>query len=240
MSMTTNKPPTDGLDDHGFDWHSRRTLAAGLVLVLVAVAAVWALTSGGDKSTSAEPAGAYESACGLIGGSTATPTTAPDVQWQNLDGNWLPISAAQGPGRRSTTGPWSCYARTPTGAVLAAWGIPAGWTASNFAVAVRQQTVAGAGQAALLKQGPGTTPANQRPTPTGFKINAYDGQTATVTFFMRQRGSNVSCASTVEWSGGPTGDWALRPTADGSDMASCQLLPDDLRGIDFIAWGPTS
>jgi hypothetical protein len=235
--MTTDKPPADGLDN-GFARHSRRALAAGAVLVLAAVGAVWALTTGGNDKPAATAA--YDSACGLTGGSTATPATGPEVQWQNVDGNWLPVSATQGPGRRSAGEPWSCYAHTPTGAVLAAWGIPAGWTTANFAAGVRQQTVPGAGQAALLKQGPGTTPANQRPTPIGFKLNAYDGQTATITFFMRQRGKNVSCASTVEWAAGPPSDWRLRPASDGSDMSSCQLLPDDLRGIDLIAWGPST
>lgn len=233
---------TDALDQQADDatsyWRAPRTIAAAVVLGCVAATVAWMTATGGQNHTAA-PA-AYGSACGLAGGSTASPTESPAVQWQNIDGNWLPVSTTQGPGRRSATGPWTCYAHTPTGAVLAAWGIPAGWTPTNFSTAVRQQSVPGAGQAALLKQGPGDTPANQRPTPTGFRINAYDGQSATVTFYMRQRGTNVSCASTVQWVGADKGDWALRPAADGSDVSACQILPADLRGLDFVTWGPNA
>jgi hypothetical protein len=241
MSITTGNPPTREagvMDSTNSFWHSRRTLAAGLVLVAVAIGATWAAL--GRSQDSHPGAAGYDSACGLQGGATATPTTAPDVQWENIDGNWLPVSTSQGPGRRSASGPWSCYAHTPTGAVLAAWGIPAGWTPTDFAGAVKQQTVPGPGQDALLKQGLGSTPANQRPTPTGFRVNAYDGQSATVTFYMQQRGTNVSCASSVQWIGADAGDWALRPSIDGSDLTGCQLSPPDPRASDFVAWGPNS
>lgn len=239
MSMTTDKPPADGLDD-GFARHSRRALAAGAVLVLAAAGAVWALTTGGSDKPTAEAA-AYESACGLTGGSTATPTTGPEVQWQNVGGSWLPVSTTQGPGSRSATGPWTCFAHTPTGAVLAAWAIPARMTsAQDFAAVVKQQTLPGAGQTARLKKGPGSGTSGELPTPIGFTVNGYDDRTATVTVYTRQLGVNLRCPSVVEWVGGAKGDWLLRLTPDGGVWPSCERLPDNLTGIDFVAWGPNT
>jgi hypothetical protein len=244
MSMTTDKPPApDWGDQDGSYWHSKRTVAAGLVLVLLALAVVWTLTTGDDDKQTAKAApAAYESACGLTGGTTAEPTTAPDVQWHNRDGEWFPVSAEHGPGQRSATAPWTCYAHTQTGAVLAAWGIPAGVAvASNFDAAVREQTMPGVGQLALLKQGPGTLAAAARPTPIGFKVHGSDEQGTTVTFYVRQRGAVARCASTVQWSGGATGDWALLLASDGAALSNCERLSEDaLRAADFVAWGPNS
>ena len=195
--MTTEEPRTDGHDDDGFDWHSRRTMAAGLVLVLVAVAVIWALTSGhGDKNTASKPA-AYDSACGLTGGSTATPTTGPQVQWQNVDGAWLPVSTTQGPGRRNPAGAWSCFAHTPTGAVLAGLTISNRMgVASDFAGLIKQQTLPGPGQTIQLKQGQSSHSPNDQVTPFGFVLNAYDPTAATVT--LRNR-SMSGAMSPVVW-----------------------------------------
>lgn len=234
---------TDTLDQQADDapsyWRSPRTIAAAVVLGCVAATVAWMTATGGQNHTAAP--GAYGSACGLSGGSTAAPTTAPDVQWQNLDGTWLPVSATQGPGRRPATGPWSCYAHTPTGAVLAAFGIGARMaSAADFSAVVKQQTVPGPGQTALLKQGPGGTPANDPPVPIGYKLNGSVGETTTITVYVRQGGKNLRCPATVQWIGGDKGDWALRLTPDGGVSPGCEALPTDLRGLDFISWGPNS
>lgn len=245
MSMTTDKPTAGG--EHGDDgsyWHSKRTMTAGLVLVLVAVAAVWALTTGGDDKPTTETAttaAAYESACGLTGGNTATPTTGPEVQWQNLDGNWLPVSTTQGPGQRNASGPWTCYAHTPTGAVLAAVGIPARMSeARNFLSVVKQQTLPGPAQKALIRAGTGDVPVAERAVPLGYRINSYDGDAATITVYVRQRGANIGCAAGVQWIGGEKGDWVLRLGSDGSVWLGCQQLTGDLDAVDFVSWGPQS
>jgi hypothetical protein len=232
MNITTDNPPTregSSMDKPNSYWRSPRTIAAA--------AAVWATTSGGAHHDTT----AYGSACGLSGGSTAAPTTAPDVQWQNVDGTWLPVSSTQGPGQRPATGPWSCYAHTPTGAVLAAFGIGARMaSAADFSSVVKQQTVPGPGQTALLRQGPGGTPANGPPVPIGFKLNGSVDDTVTITVYVRQSGKNLRCPATVQWIGGDKGDWALRLTPDGGVSPGCEALPTDLRGLDFISWGPNS
>lgn len=243
MSMTKDRPPADawGDDEPGAYWRSPRTFAAAAVLACIAAAAVWTVATGGQQEK-AGPAG-YASACGLVGGSTAEPSTAPQVQWQNLDGDWLPVSTTHGPGRRTATGPWTCYSHTPTGAVLAAWSIPQRLNSvDDFPRAVKQQTLPGAGQTALLTQGlGGFTPVDERPLPTGFKVNYYDGSTATITLYGRQRGAEYGCASNVQWVGGDSGDWKLRVNPEGRSLGGCQqVAPTNLRDRAVVAWGPTS
>jgi hypothetical protein len=242
MSMTTEKPPTDhgaAGEAPGSYWRSPRTIAAAVVLTCVTATIAWAATTGSHGKNS--PAAAYGSACGLTGGSTAPPAEAPTVQWQNVDGAWLPVSTTQGPGRRSATGPWSCYAHTPTGAVLAALTIPTllGVT-GGFAGVVKQQTVPGPGQDALLKQGQSRNAANDQVTPFGFAINSYDDTAATVTFYVRKRASSIRCSSTVQWIGASNGDWDLRLATDGSVASACEQVPDAQRAPGFVSWGPNS
>jgi hypothetical protein len=239
MSMTTDKPPADHPDEGSY-WHSRKTVAAGLVLALVAAAAAWAALSGNDGPAPAASPAAYDSACGLTGGSTAEPTRGPDVQWQNLNDNWLPISATQGPGRRENGGAWSCFAHTRTGAVLAALTIPSVvHAADDFASAVREQTVPGSAQLAMLKRGQDRdTPADPA-APVGFVLDYYDEATATVTFYVRASIVAARCTATVQWFGGPNGDWLLRPASDGRALTSCGKAPDDFAANpEFVAWGP--
>lgn len=239
--MTIGKPrPHENLEEGTSYWRSPRTVAAALVLACAAAGVAWAIGASDDTENTAAPA-AYDSACGLTGGSTAEPTEAPAVQWQNVDGSWLPVSTAHGPGQRPATSPWSCYSRTPTGAVLAAWAIPASLAVtSEFESAVREYTAPGAGQIALLRKGPGDTPRNQLPVPLGFQVNAYDGTSATVTLYMRQRGANGRCAASVQWTGGEKGDWQLQLNSDGVPWSGCEGLPTELHGLDFIKWGPNS
>jgi len=75
--------------------------------------------------TAGKPVGSnYDSACGLTGGTTTVPAdTPPGVDWQNEGGFYFPVSKTAGPGKRTTNGPWSCFGRAPTGAVLAAYTI---------------------------------------------------------------------------------------------------------------------
>ncbi|MGQ0846562.1 MAG: hypothetical protein ACT4QF_20760 [Sporichthyaceae bacterium] len=245
--MTIGKPrPDENLDEDASYWRSPRTVAAAVVLACTAAAATWAVATGGDGSTEKATAPtAYDSACGLAGGSTVTPAEAPAVQWQNFDGNWLPTSATQGPGVREVGGAWSCYGRTPTGAVLAALTIPGAMNvADDYAAVVRKQTAPGVGQVAAIKAGQPRFTADQTATPLGFVLNSYaeDGSAATVTFYVRARSTmTLRCSTTVQWFGGPTGDWLVRLTSDGNSVSSCERVADDYADVKhFVAWGPNS
>jgi hypothetical protein len=233
MTMTTDPPATTAAGQP----HRRRGLAvAGAAAAVVASAGLWAVT--GNHGHSTPTAAAYDSACGLHGGATGTPTTTPATQWQDFGPTWLPVSAEHGPGVRSANGPWSCFSHTPTGAVLAAFTIPYRTAvAPDFASVVKQQTVSGPGQAALLKQGQTPETSENLIVPVGFHIDGYTGDTATVSFQMLQKGLDFLCTSGVQWSGGPKGDWLLRLQPDGGVLLGC-TQEKAFDQPDFVKWGP--
>jgi hypothetical protein len=242
MTMTTDPPTTTGPGEPRRP--NRGRVITGAAAATVGVAALaWAVGHGHPDAAPA--AAAYESACGLRDGPTDRPTGSLDVQWQNMDGSWQPVSATEGPGLRNPTGAWSCYAHTPTGAVLAAYNIQARITvAADFPGVVKQQTRPGTGQTALLKLGQQRTPASDQVSPAGFTINAYDPSAATVTFYLRQpgRGFTGRCSASVQWVGGRTGDWQLLLSPDGASVSNCEQaqIPADGTASGFVAWGPNS
>ncbi len=189
--------------------------------------------------TAGKPVGSnYDSACGLTGGTTTVPAdTPPGVDWQNEGGFYFPVSKTAGPGRRTTNGPWSCFGRTPTGAVLAAYTISVRLSvAQGFKAIATTQTVPGVGQEALLRQ------EQQRPSPgsvtvpRGFLVDSYTNDDATITFYLRQGTIDATCSMHVQWFGGPTGDWLLRLETDGGTSSGCtQGAPSR-----YVPWGPTS
>jgi hypothetical protein len=236
----TNARPTIGPEMPRSN--KRLHLAAAIVLAGAAIATV-PLTTGHHSSAAGHDhvaAAAYDSACGLTGGSNATPTTTPATQWQSVadgfgnDGWSAAITTAYGPGVRTPDGPWSCFARTPTGAAIAAYSIGLRINvAKDFSAVVKKQTATGPGQAALLAKGPSVTPGS--PTiPAGFVIDSYTAQAAAVRYYLRQGGLTFTCSVNVQWSGGEKGDWLLELAADGGTSTSCvQGAPNR-----FVPWGP--
>lgn len=209
----------------------RRTLVGigAATAAVLTVGGVVAL-SGPGKPTAVTPAppAAAESSCGLPG----TPGTdgAAAATWANVAGWPLPVSATDGPGRRDTTGPWSCFARTESGAVLAGYVIAMriGGLADDRPAVVREQTMPGPGQAVLL----GSVPNPQDiVTPRGFDVAAYSPSSATIRYRLNTASGDFACTTDVSWS---DGDWRLGVGDDGSTSSGCE------RGVpaEFVPWGP--
>ncbi|MFY0409916.1 hypothetical protein [Solicola sp. PLA-1-18] len=182
-------------------------------------------------SDSAPSAGeTYDSACGLRGGSLQEPTQQPDdLTFERVDGWAYPISKSAGPGRRDPQGAWSCFARTPTGAVVAAQviGLRVG-LASDFSAVVRAQTVPGVGQNQLLQAG---QPEGQGITDTkGFVLESYSNDEAVVSYYLVQQGRSFTCSQEVQWR---DDDWKLRLGSDGSTSSGCvESAPSR-----YVPWG---
>lgn len=181
----------------------------------------------------------YDSACGLTGGTTTVPTDSlPDITWQNVSGWYLPSSKAAGPGKQTGDGPWSCFARTPTGAILAGYtiAIRLGITPQFNAVAT-QQTVPGVGQDALRKQGPPKVAVAGAAIPKGFLVDSYTNDDATVTYYLSYPNvGEFTCSAHVQWFGGSTTDWLLRLESNGNVFSGC------IKGAPsrYVRWGPAS
>jgi len=195
--------------------------------------------SSGPSPSAAATDSLYDSACGLKGGSTTVPTSAPtDLTWENVKGWYLPVSVSAGPGRPDGAGAWTCFAHTPTGAVLAAYSIPirlAG-VAPNYADVLDRQTVPGVGQNALRGQGAPAISSASPVIPRGFVVDSYTDTDATVTLYLNNPSTGpATCAVNVQWFGGATGDWRVRLESNGDSYSGCvQGAPSR-----YVSWGPT-
>ena len=213
----------------------RRTgLITGGVAVVVAIAGTIVgvtLTRPDEVAVvpvSTASAAAAESSCGLPGSNGTNGATA--VSWENVAGWSLPISATDGPGLRDKRGPWSCFARTESGAVVAGYVIAmrAGGLADDWKTVVRQQTMPGPGQDILLGSVPNFSSVT---TPRGFKVAAYSPDRSTVRYRLGVNGGDYSCTIDVQWS---NNDWRLVLGEDGSTSSGCvKGIPDE-----FTPWGP--
>lgn len=181
----------------------------------------------GDGDAATTPA-SYDSACGLSGGTTELLTEAPqDVTWQNVDGWYFPVSPSAGPGTGA-----SCFARTPTGALLAGYTISmlVDGLADDFVQVVTEQTVPGVGQTARLEEG-----AREKPTtvvvPKGFVLDRYTNDEATMSFYLTTAGQDVTCSFSVQWY---ENDWRLKLQQNGNTPGGCIATPP----TQFTPWGP--
>lgn len=171
------------------------------------------------------------SACGLPGTPGDDAPGAKAATWAPVGAYSLPVSTTDGPGKRVDAGPWSCFAHTPSGAVLAGItiGLRAGGAAENWQEVVRTQTMPGPGQDALLAKPLGDAALV---TIRGFDIAGYSDQRSTIRYYLHTPEGDSNCTTDVQWS---NDDWRLVLGDDGSTSSGCQLgVP-----ADFTPWGPS-
>ncbi|MFJ1863769.1 hypothetical protein ACIOD1_03975 [Streptomyces sp. NPDC088097] len=201
-------------------------------------------TASGPPATtpSATPPGSTEgrpAGCSTNDSDQNVPTQSPaDLQWKQSDTDLLPVSDSLGP--RKFDGPlWSCYAHTPTGAVLAVHGISTHFTGPRWREVADRQMARGAGRDEFIKKR-GSLPADQTKkgapgsngTYAGFSVLSYSATQATVMLLIQlpEKGYASGTASVV-WE---DGDWKLRPTLTGSLLEGVASVT----GTDgFIIWG---
>jgi hypothetical protein len=195
-----------------------------------------ASTSAAPTSEPTEAAGGA-SVCGLAGevldGSL---TTAPDAEWQYQDTTAYPTSAEFGPGDTNADGVRYCFQHSPEGAVFAAANAVVQGSDSETMEAWLEYFLAeGPNRAAVLAQGAGTDTSAQgvRVEVAGFRLLAYDGDTARVDVAVRGATGgqtvNLSMVYTLVWE---AGDWKLQVT-DPNAPINVANIPD-LTG--YISW----
>ena len=199
-------------------------------MLAVAAFAIWGnRTSASNQSAPTQTTG-QAAICGQPGTPAPSVTGATSVRWERVSGYALPISQTDGPAKRASSGVWSCYADTPSGAVLAGWIISmrVQGVATDWQTVVRQQTVAGAGQDARLAEG---LKAMTSVEPKGFSVSAYAPERATVAYYEHTGQGDFTCTLDVRW---VDDDWKLVLGDDGSTATSCvQQVP-----AHFTPWGP--
>lgn len=176
------------------------------------------------------------SICGLTEHETSgTVTIAPETEWAYQGTTAYPTSEEFGPGDIDSTGARRCFQRSPEGALL---------MAANAVVQGSDPTTASAWAQSVLADGrfhdqlvtelgtPSTT-TNSRVSIVGFRVLAYDGDTARIDVAIR----GTFDASTVIVSGvydlvWQRGDWMI--SSDVEEPLNVAMIPD-LAG--YIAWG---
>jgi hypothetical protein len=174
--------------------------------------------------------------------STAVPAAAPrDVRWESTNGLVLPYSRSAGP-RRIDGSVASGFARTPTGALIAAVQLSA--RASSAFVpdhedTMRLSVVPGPDRDALLaklRAQPQVPPdPGEFGRIVGFVFNSYTASVATVTLAVRIAGSPdtpmyQAATFTVVWQ---RGDWRLVPPPRGDYNVLVNPAPSL---VGFVPW----
>ena len=213
----------------------RRTLAivgSAAAVVLVGTVLGVGLTRpdpAAPAPTTATSPATVESACGLSGTIGDSTAGATNVTWTEVAGRPLPTSTTDGPGVRDAKGPWSCYSRTRSGAVLAGYVIPLRiGLADDRQAVIRQQTLPSPGQEVLLSSVPNSS---EIVTARGFDVAAYSDDASTIRYRLSTANGEYTCTTDVRWS---EGDWRLVVGEDGSTSSGC------VRGVpdEFTPWGP--
>lgn len=210
--------------------------SAAAVIALTGTVLGVALTrpDSGAAGTTGPPAAATalaaaESSCGLPGTPGDGTQGATNVTWTEVAGRPLPTSSTDGPGRRTERGPWSCYTRTPSGAVLAGYVIALRIElADDRQAVIREQTIPGPGQEVLLGA---VANSGELVTPRGFDVAAYSRDRSTIRYRLSTASGEYACTTDVQWS---EGDWRLVLGDDGSTSSGC------VRGVpdQSTPWGP--
>ena len=198
-------------------------------------------------STSAEPttaaptseppeAAGGASVCGLPGEVLeGTLTTAPAAEWEYQGTTAYPTSSEFGPGDTSAGGVRFCFERSPEGALFAAANSLVQGSDPSIAEEWLQYIVAeGPFRDQLLADvGSGTTGEGTRLAIVGFRVLAYDGETARIDLAVRgtSQGQTITLSGVYElvWQ---EGDWKI--SADVAQPLNMATIPDT---AGYIAWG---
>lgn len=245
--MTDSTAGTPPVDDESTGASKKFIASAVVVAAIVVLGLVLSLTNllGGkteptptsapSPSPSASGTSSEASVCGLTPVEmSGTVATAPTATWALVGTTAAPSIKGQGPGKIEEDGFRFCYARTPSGALLAASNLMAmGSEAPLLGKKINQRlTVPGPGRDAALAQPPASADSSGvRIQIAGFRINRYDGKTADVDLAIRtSTGVIAAQVFTLKW---VEGDWKV-VLADSGDLPSRMSQLPNLSG--YIAW----
>lgn len=196
----------------------------------------------GPASPSADGAAA-DSPAGQSGGASVcgldavrmkgTVNIRPDATWELVGSTQAPSVKNEGPGKIDDDGFRSCFARTPTGSLVAAGNFLAmGSYAPVRKKFFTQSTVPGPGRDALLKK-PIETSASDTPSIeiAGFHFLHYDGNTADIDIAIRaSNGVMASGVFNLQW---VDGDWKLKVADDGGEFTPIRPIQSL---ADYVPW----
>lgn len=215
----------------------KKAVIAAVTAAAVIAAVIIVLIGQGSTATRAPQAQSRGTTCPSSPQGSAIPTAPPtDLRWKGIESIEVPTSASDGPFRVHGD-VQSCFAHSPMGAVIAAYGIfgtllsPQGLTSAALAGLApgpgRQVYIAG-----TRAQGIPTLTPGELVQPLGFQVVAYTPQQATIETLASANGQSYQTDErTLVWSGG---DWRLLLTPEGSIGPDPQLVQS---AAGFVLWG---
>jgi len=222
--------------------------AAVIVAVLLAAGAVIVFGGPGDTppratgtpggtgtaTMPAETSGNGRPGCRPSATDQTVPTAEPpDLRWEIVDGVAYPWSPTAGAFHRNR-GVWTCYARTPTGALLAATFLSSAESYTQAARVLEEQALPGPNRDAKLAEVRKNPPQPPEPGTTadiaGFKFLDYTPQRATIQLAGAFANRYLVLTVPVVWSGG---DWKLNMDPPGGPVPGAPLA--SLEG--YTRWG---
>ncbi len=246
--MTAGEVRSSDEDEPRSPWARPGFVIAAAFVGLLVVLGAWLLATGGEQdaatpgTTATEgqptaPADDSASVCGLAPGAQEVPQSAPPLSWQVLAGVGVPSSPTAGPGEVDGDGVRWCYERSPWGAVLAAANfLAAQFDYDRLPGTLARSAVPGEHRDATVATFEGLTEqeyaqgiAASRVEVVGFRVPAYDGDTAVIDLLARNpAGQRLAVPVVAVWS---EGDWKI-------DMAATEhsgwTLVTDATG--FVTW----
>ncbi len=188
--------------------------------------------------TAARDAEQQPSVCGLPDVElSGTVTEAPVAQWSLVGTIAAPTVEGQGPGLIEDDGFRSCFAHTPTGAVVAAANLAAMGSYAPLRPRFDREALApGPGRDAVLaKPRPQGGTDGVRLQLAGFRLLRYTGAQADLDLaLLASTGQMFGFTFFLEWA---EGDWKARMADDGSDLSSVSPI-SSLAG--YVAWSAES
>ncbi len=209
--------------------------ALGLILSVLGLFAGDHDPAPAAAAPSTAPDAAEPSVCGLPDVAlTGTVDRAPAATWSMVGTIAAPTVDGQGPGVIDDDGFRSCFAHTPTGAVVAGF---------NLAAMGGYPPVRGRFNAEAIAPGPGRDAVLANPAPqgdasgglrlefAGFRVLRYTGQQADLDLaLLSSTGQMFGFTLYLQWA---EGDWKARLADDGSDLSAVSPI-SSLAG--YVAW----
>jgi hypothetical protein len=183
-------------------------------------------TASAAPTKSALPTGAA-SVCGLKGYETSNDlSAAPEAKWVLIGSTASPKSAAVGPGKSDDDGVFNtCFAHTPTGALFASINYVATTTDARNADRLWELLADSSVKNQLRATPQPATDDTTRGQVSGFKVDHYDGSSATIDLAVTLTGTGsadglISYPVVLKWQ---DGDWKVVFTEDGPPIAPSAL-----------------
>jgi len=235
MSVRSSKVETS--EDRS-PWGRASVLLSGaflLALVLLGIVVSVTGSGGGGRAANTPKTAAHAgtpaarvstSGCTLPAGSQTVPSSSPpQAQWGTVGSMQVPQSpTVYGPER--SDGPWdTCFAHSPSGALLAAMNFYAEGTAASPSAVLEHLAV----NVTAADTTGGGLDANGPVQLAGYRYDSYSPSQAQLTIVLQgPEGKLAGVVSIMSWNGS---DWRYVAPADGTPSA--EVLPD-LTG--YVQW----